>query len=215
MSSPRQRILAAVRAGFRREAPSESSLAEQNAHLIAHPAGPRPRSDWACVARFSERARQLSSTVDTVETLAAVPGAVARYLQRESLPGNAVVWPELSSLDWSGAGIAIEARAAKSSDLVGITGSYCAVAETGTLVLASGAATPGSVSLLPETHVAVLACARIVRGMEDTWALMRSELGALPRAVNFVSGPSRTADIEQTLVLGAHGPYRVHVVLVG
>ena len=50
--------------------------------------------------------------------------------------------------------------------------------------------------------------------MEDGWALARAELGELPRAVNFVSGPSRTADIDQTLVLGAHGPYRLHMVIV-
>ena len=99
--------------------------------------------------------------------------------------------------------------------MVGVTGSFCAIAETGTLMLVSGAATPSSVSLLPETHVAVVRCERILTGMEETWSLLRAELGSMPRAVNFVSGPSRTADIEQTLVLGAHGPYRVHIVLVG
>ena len=51
--------------------------------------------------------------------------------------------------------------------------------------------------------------------MEDGFALMRQEKGEAPRAVNFVSGPSRTADIEQTVTLGAHGPYRVHLILVG
>ena len=70
-------------------------------------------------------------------------------------------------------------------------------------------------SLLPETHVAIVAAGRIVRGMEEAWQLARTELGELPRAVNFVSGPSRTGDIELTIVLGAHGPYRVHVVVVG
>jgi L-lactate dehydrogenase complex protein LldG len=71
------------------------------------------------------------------------------------------------------------------------------------------------VSLLPETHIAIVNVNRIVRGMEDAWALLRAEHGsAMPRAVNFISGPSRTADIEQTLVLGAHGPYRVHIVLL-
>jgi len=66
---------------------------------------------------------------------------------------------------------------------------------------------------LPETHIAVVRKSRIVRGMEEAWQLMRDELGAPPRAVNFISGPSRTADIEQTVTVGAHGPYRVHVIL--
>jgi L-lactate dehydrogenase complex protein LldG len=50
--------------------------------------------------------------------------------------------------------------------------------------------------------------------MEDAWDLLRREIGSMPRAVNFISGPSRTADIEQTVTLGAHGPYRVHVMLI-
>lgn len=50
--------------------------------------------------------------------------------------------------------------------------------------------------------------------MEDAFALAKSERGELPRATNFISGPSRTGDIEQTIVLGAHGPYRVHVILI-
>jgi len=80
-------------------------------------------------------------------------------------------------------------------------------------MLLSGPDTPASVSLLPETHVALLPVKRIVARMEDAWALARREHALLPRAVNFVSGPSRTADIEQTVTLGAHGPYRVLIVL--
>ncbi len=73
---------------------------------------------------------------------------------------------------------------------------------------------PATVSLLPETHIALVPASRIVPGMEEAWALARAELGTLPRAVNFISGPSRTGDIEQTIVLGAHGPYRVHLVMI-
>jgi L-lactate dehydrogenase complex protein LldG len=117
-------------------------------------------------------------------------------------------------LPWHGAGLDIEARPANDRDLLGITGAFCAIAETGTLMLLSGPETPASASLLPETHVAIVATGRIVASMEDAWDLLRSECERPPRAVNFISGPSRTADIEQTVTLGAHGPYRVVLILV-
>jgi len=104
------------------------------------------------------------------------------------------------------------------ADPVGVTGCFCALAETGTLVLTSSGETPSSTHLLPETHVAIVPASRIVATMEDAFALMRAERGGvagmMPRAINMVSGPSRTGDIEQTIVLGAHGPYRVHIVVV-
>ena len=144
-----------------------------------------------------------------------VPGAVARFLDAHGLPKSGCVWPRLAGLDWKAAGLGLEPRAARGEDMLGVTGVFCALAETGTLAMVSGADTPASASLLPETHVAVVPVARLVPHMEDAWDLMRAELGQLPRAVNFISGPSRTADIEQSVVLGAHGPYRVHIVLVG
>ena len=126
-----------------------------------------------------------------------------------------VCWPEFADLDWSGAGLAIEARPTLGDDRLGITGTFCAIAETGTLVVLSGADTPTATTLLPDTHVAVVRAERIVSGMEEAFALIRRERGQLPRAVNMISGPSRTGDIEQTIVLGAHGPYRVHILVVG
>jgi L-lactate dehydrogenase complex protein LldG len=211
----REDILGRIRA--KQGKPASPTAAEREAvraHVAAHPQGPRPAGDWDPVARFRERALGLASTVDEVETAAAAPAAVARYLKAGSLPLVAACWTEFAHLDWRTAGIAIEAREARGSDLVGISGAYCAIAETGTLVTLSGATTPASVSLLPETHIAIVSAARVVRGMEEAWQLMRGELDRLPRAVNFISGPSRTADIEQTVSLGAHGPYRVHVILV-
>jgi len=215
VATARDGILGRVRAALGRSGPLSSAQADAlRGYVRTHPAGPRPASDWMPVERFRERAVALSSTVDEVATRDAVPQAVARFLSANGLPGEAVVWPELSGLDWAGAGIAAHARAARGADLVGITGAWCAVAETGTLLLLSGGDTPATTSLLPETHIAVVSAARIVKGLEDAWALLRSETGEPPRAINLVSGPSRTADIEQTLVLGAHGPYRVHVVIV-
>lgn len=211
----RDNILARIRAAHGRSgAPSQHERTAVTEYIAAHPQGPRPRSDWEPVARFCERAATLATTVDHAGSSADVPQAVARYLEQYNLPRNAVCWPEFFDLKWHAACINVEARAAQGADLVGITGAFCAIAETGTLMLLSGPRTPGATSLLPETHIAIVSASRIVRGMEDAWSLLRAEHGTLPRAVNFISGPSRTADIEQTLVLGAHGPYRVHVVLI-
>lgn len=214
----RENILARIRtAQGRSGAPAAQERAAVAAHLGAHPEGPRPGQATDYVANFKACAQKLSTTVSPVGTLAEVPAAVARYLAENNLPRTAVCWPELIELEWHAAGIAIEARAAEGGDLVGITGAFCAIAETGTLLTLSGPRTPATTSLLPETHIAVVRASRIVRSMEDAWKLLRAENGTpfMPRAANFISGPSRTADIEQTLVLGAHGPYRVHIVLVG
>jgi L-lactate dehydrogenase complex protein LldG len=170
--------------------------------------------EWALVPRFKEQCIRMSSTVDEVASMGDVPNAVARFLSGARLPMRAVAWPEIARLDWSASGVSIEARPARGDDLVGITGTHLALAETGTLMLLSGPETPAAASLLPETHIAVVPQGRIVKAMEEAWALTRQERGELPRAVNFVSGPSRTADIEGQLQLGAHGPYRVHVIVV-
>jgi L-lactate dehydrogenase complex protein LldG len=213
----RETILAKIRAqlGLPGSVPGEQELTALRAYLAAHPQGPSPGADWPDLAhRFRERATALGSTVDVLATPDDAPAAVARYLEARTLPKVGVCWAELTSLPWREAGIDLQPRPTRGDDLLGVTGAYCAIAETGTLMLLSGAATPAATSLLPETHVAVLRAARIVKSMEDAWALLRQEYGRLPRAVNFISGPSRTADIEQTIVIGAHGPYRVHIIVV-
>lgn len=216
--SSRADILGRVKRRLHRDAANAATgTAAIDAWLAAHRQGPRPAVAGAAAAllkRFCEKSVAMSSSVDVVASQAEVPATVARYLGNLQLPTQAVCWPSLAGLPWREAGLAVAARAAVAADLVGITGSFCAIAETGTLMLLSGPATPAAASLLPETHIAVVSADRIVAGMEEAWQRVRQEHGALPRAVNFVSGPSRTGDIEQTIVLGAHGPYRVHIVVV-
>jgi L-lactate dehydrogenase complex protein LldG len=213
--SARDNILARIRSRQGKAvAVPVSERAAVAQHVAAHPQSPRPQVAADIVARFRDRALSLATTLDEVAALADIPAAVARYLRDQALVPVAVCWPEFAALDWNAQGLQVEARAARGDDLTGITGAFCAIAETGTLMMLSGPQTPPAASLLPETHVAVVARSRIVTGMEDAWALLRAEHGALPRAVNFISGPSRTADIEQTVSLGAHGPYRVHVLLM-
>ena len=214
----REDILGRVRAGLRRTATTAAAAREQVLAALSNPGhGPKPAIDCApraLLERFRLKSKALASTLDVVALEADVPAAAARYLTSMNLVNSAVVWPVLAALDWAAAGLAVEARGARGDDLVGVTGCFCAIAETGTLMLCSSPETPAAVSLLPETHIALVHANRIVACMEDAWALARNELGDLPRAVNFISGPSRTGDIEQTIVLGAHGPYRVHLIIV-
>ena len=214
--SAREKILARIRKAQGRgvSRPSQAELEAVQTYLRAHPRGTLPRVEGDLKTRFRARAESMQSTTEEIERMSEVPAAVARYLKANDVPLSGCVWPQLAHLDWKGAGLALEPRGAKDGDPVGVTGAFAAIAETGTLVLASGPDTPATASLLPETHVAVVSVGRVVAHMEQAWDLAREELRELPRAINFVSGPSRTADIDQTIVLGAHGPYRVHVVLV-
>ena len=211
----RENILNRIRAvKGRSDASAKEAWKRVEDYLHALPRGPRPAGDWDLLPRFREQAAVMSSTVDEVSSLAEVPAAVARYLQGEGLSMEAVCWPELGKLDWASSGIQVHTGRAQGTDLVGITGAYCAIAETGTLLLLSGPETPAAASLVPETHIAVVPVNRIVAAMEDAFALLRAELGQPPRAMNFISGPSRTGDIELNITLGAHGPFRVHILLL-
>jgi L-lactate dehydrogenase complex protein LldG len=212
--SSREQILARVRAGVGKgDAAARRETAE--AWLAARQRGPQPVLADELIGRFMDKAVALSSSVERVDGEADVPAAVQHFLNAHDLLVEAVIAPELAALDWPSAGLAVRTAAAVDADRIGITGCYCAIAETGTLMLLSGPDSPASISLLPETHIALVPAGRIVASMEDAFAMLRAERGELPRAVNFISGPSRTGDIEQTIVLGAHGPCRVHLILIG
>lgn len=214
-SAARAAIFSRIRqAQNRPEQPTEAELDQVRQYLGNHLPGPRPDLGTDLVGRFRQQAERTSQTLDRVESLDEVPAAVARYLSGLGLAKQAIAWRTLDGLPWQQAGIAVEFRKPVNEDLVGVTGCFCAVAETGTLMLLSGPDTFSSAALLPETHVAIVPESRIVGSIEDAFALAKKERGELPRATNFISGPSRTGDIEQTIVLGAHGPYRVHLILV-
>ena len=212
--SAREEILQRVRAGLgKNNLVARRAVAENSMHSRAR--GPQPCFAGDLPERFTRKALALASTVERVAGSQAMPAAVARYLAEHGLLRATVATGDVAGLDWAGADIEIAARVAVDADKVGISGCFCAIAETGTLLLLSGPQTPASISLLPETHIAIVPVGRIVATMEDAFALLRNEQGGLPRAVNFISGPSRTGDIEQTIVLGAHGPCRVHLILTG
>lgn len=173
------------------------------------------------VELFVRMAEAVQTTVVRVAAETEVPGEVARYLAAENLPAEIAVAPapELDALPWEKRPLLqIRRGKAEPGDAGSLTLCLAAVAETGTLMLTSGAATPTTLNFLPDTHIVVLRASQVVASYEDGWDMLRAQsadkLWGLPRTVNFITGPSRTGDIEQRIELGAHGPRRLHVILV-
>jgi L-lactate dehydrogenase complex protein LldG len=174
----------------------------------------------------AERRRQLrsylegqSATFIEVDRDADVPTAVARYLRSTNLPMRVRVGDDryLGGLAWeSEPALERLTGPAQSDDDVGLSHAVAAVAETGTLVMASGADNPVTLNYLPETHIVVVEEKTLIGGYEGAWDRIRARFGRriMPRTVNFISGPSRSADIGGQLVMGAHGPRRLCVILV-
>jgi L-lactate dehydrogenase complex protein LldG len=149
-----------------------------------------------------------------------VPAAVAALLRRYNLPmqvrrGND---PRLAALPWDKERqLEVTTGASDGRQLVSVSHAFAGVAETGTLVMASGTENPTTLNFLPDTHVVVLNAKDVAGDYETVWTRVRDAFGvdALPRAINLITGPSRSADIAQILILGAHGPRRLHVLVVG
>jgi L-lactate dehydrogenase complex protein LldG len=223
MSAGRAHILGAIRASLRRgaldgtrTAPLDARLKSPGANLIPARAD-LPRAGQ--IELFVQKAEGLAATVARVPGADAVPAAIADYLAERNLPSRLRIAPDdyLRTLPWSERPLltVVEGRA-DPADAVSVTPAFAAVAETGTLMLISGAATPTTLNFLPDVHIVVLRSGQLVGPFEDAWKSLRryAESKGWPRAVNFISGPSRTADIGQELIMGAHGPRRLHIVLV-
>ncbi|MSP89701.1 MAG: lactate utilization protein C [Alphaproteobacteria bacterium] len=176
----------------------------------------------AALKRFIAEAEMVSATIAPVAAEADVPGAVVAYLASHNLPARVAMAPDpsLARIPWSDRPtLEIRRGAAHPDDQVSVTPVFAAIAETGTLMLISGPGTPTTLNLLPDDHIVVLRASQIVGSYEDAWDQLRRARerdGTLdmPRTVNFITGPSRTGDIEQKLVMGAHGPRRLHIVLI-
>jgi L-lactate dehydrogenase complex protein LldG len=210
----REAVLARVRAALGRSGPDDDARAAAHAYLAARKQGPRPAMPADLVQRFVDRAQAMSSSVEAVRDLVDVPVAVARFLGGAAAGARVVCWPEFAKLHWQEAGVRVAVRPTEGDDDVGITGCFCAIAETGTLAFVTGIETPSATYLLPDTHIAIVRRDQVLSGMEEAFARVRATCRQMPRAINLVSGPSRTGDIEQTIVLGAHGPRRVHILLL-
>ena len=231
MSTAREQVFAALREGFkgRNEVVAkvgvDARVVRREPNLV--PARGRPETKKAAIAAFTAMAEEASATVARANTMIDVPNAVADFLRMHNLPMRAVVAPDplLDAARWERRKtLELRKGAAEPFDEVGISLAYRAVAETGTLVMLAGPNTPTTINFLPETEIVIVPADRVVGCYEDALAPLRAAppagnggepaKNALPRVVNFITGPSRSADIEQTLQLGAHGPRRLHIVIV-
>ena len=222
MSDARSAVLGRIREALDRT-PEVEARARQRVAAWAterHPELVPARGQLAPEDRiglFIEQARAVQTDIERVSEPSAIPGVVSQYLRRNNLPQKLVMAPEpaLDMADWSSQPLLrIRRGTADDADQVGLTLATAGVAETGTLLLASSPDRPTLLAYLPETCVLILGTDRIVASYEQAMELHLEETGALPRSLNFVTGPSRTGDIAQQLELGAHGPRRLLVVLV-
>ena len=195
----------------------ETRLAGQTPHLIPE----RAKKDRAgLVALFGEHLTGQSATVLAVKNEAEIPAAIAGYLRSTNLPMRVRMGEDarLAALPWSKEPtLTLERGRATPADEVGLSHAVAGVAETGTLVMASGPDNPVTVNYLPETHVVVVRAKDITGSYEAAFDAVRGKLGrgVMPRTLNLISGPSRTGDIGGRLVMGAHGPRRMCVIVVG
>jgi len=212
--SARSTILHSISAALGREAGTTAEQIETPAAVRERLTHPRrhtlPILSGDLTDRLIEQMESVLMTVVRLQTPSEIVTAVDWYLQSEGIEGGITVSPALAHLDWPDS---VTVGAATGHEATSVTPALAAVAETGSVALASGAATPATLNFLPENHVVVVNESQIVAHLDDVWECLR-DLQALPRALNFVTGPSRTADIEQTIEIGAHGPRRMHVLLI-
>ncbi|MCL2430854.1 MAG: lactate utilization protein [Alphaproteobacteria bacterium] len=222
--TPRELVLATIRRSLGVTGGEATRRLEVATRLGDHPQGIMPRrGQLPPAARLDLFARMVEAAAGTVERTGAaadIPAAVAAFLRRHNLApairrGDD---PLLSSLPWELAGtLEIRHGASDGSDVAAVSHAFAAVAETGTLVLTSGADNPTTLNFLPDVHIVVVSARDVAPDFESAMTRLRGRFGAgvMPRAVNMITGPSRSADIEQTLILGAHGPRKLHVIVVG
>jgi L-lactate dehydrogenase complex protein LldG len=222
-TTARDRILGTIRQGLGKVDDTERRLTVVR-RLAQAPRGIVPdralRPHAELVTAFIDRMIAQRATVNRVPDLASVPQILMDYLRSQNLPAvvrigsdpvlNALAWPEQAMLQ-------LDRGRAIGSDTAGLSHALVGAAETGTVALVSGQDNPTTINFLPDTHIVLVKAEDIVGPFEEAWVRIRARYGAgqMPRTVNWVSGPSRTADIEQTMVQGAHGPRRFHVLVVG
>jgi len=180
------------------------------------PKGPTTRIKK--INRFIDKVEASQASIEQT-TRRGLAKAIAEWLRDHNLPAEIRMGKD-KRLDIirkeNGKSLTVHNGPSDGKDLTGVSHGECGVVETGTLAMASGEDNPTTINFLPENHIIVVNQSDVVSHYEDIWPRLRETYGTgnMPRALNMITGPSRSADIEQTLLLGAHGPVRLHVLLV-
>jgi L-lactate dehydrogenase complex protein LldG len=196
------------------EAPRRDAVADR---LAKTPSGVVPARGRGGIETFKEEALRSAATLAEVASPADIPAEVARYLRENNLPATLRMGadPRLAALPWGETALEVSRGPSDGHDLNAVSAAFAGIAETGTLALVSGSDNPTTLNFLPDNHVVVVFARDVVGDMESVFARVRAAYGPgqAPRTLNFITGPSRSGDIEQTLLFGAHGPRRLHIVL--
>jgi L-lactate dehydrogenase complex protein LldG len=170
------------------------------------------------VALFRAEAERVAASVAEVAQAQDIVSEAARYLREHNLPATLRMGADarLAELDWSETAIEVTHGLSQGDDLNGLSHAFGAIAETGTIAMTSGPGNPTTLNFLPDNHIVVLRETDLVGDAESLWDRLRAAYGKAlaPRTVNLITGPSRSGDIEQQIVLGAHGPRRLHIIIL-
>ena len=157
-------------------------------------------------------ASQAGATIVCLESMREVPGQVMTFLSQHNLASRIRLAPdpELEGLPWPGV-LEVSSGVARDTDQTSLTGAVAGIVETGSLLVASSPTHPSTLNILPENHLVLLKTKDLVGSYEDAYDRLQ---GRLPRTMTIITGPSRTGDIELKIQLGAHGPRRLHILLL-
>ncbi len=217
-STSRERILAAIGSSENADMRADTERLSISERLQRRPRGPLPKLPGDLEDAFKLQLQAAAATCSTVAADAQVEQQIGQqvlqWLQQhnEALTVTRAESETLDSVNWPEA-LEVSKYCDNSIDDTTVCEAFCAIAETGSLVMLSSRASPTTLNYLPDNFICLLNRQNIVQHIEDVWERVRTESAGMPRALNIITGPSRTADVEQTIQLGAHGPRRMHVIL--
>ena len=209
MSTARNQVLGAIKRAL---GPHDTKAAADR--LALRPIGPQPAraqgSSPDLLARFQSEALRVTSEVLSVGPASEIPAAIAKYAAERGIAGTCRITPGLRDLPWDQSGHNVLFSPADLTVSLGVSRALAGIAETGTVLMASGPDDSMLLAFVAEIHVITLARSAIVGSLEQALDKLSRPV---PRSAVFATGPSRTADIEMTPEFGAHGPKAQIIIL--